>query len=119
MLTDGEVDNPDQVIELARKSADTVKIHSFGVGSDCSKKLVTEVAKAGRGTASFVDESSDDLKGKVITALKKASEPSFYDCKFKIKDQVPIMDSPQQGIAGEAFRNYPLNYFMILSKTQF
>jgi hypothetical protein len=102
---------------LARKSADTVKIHSFGVGSDCSKKLVNEVAKAGRGTASFVDESSDDLKGKVITALKKASQPSYYDCYFKIKDHVPIMDSPSKGIIGEAYRNYPLNYFMILSKT--
>jgi len=78
---------------------------------------VNEVAKAGRGTASFVDESSDDLKGKVITALKKASQPSYYDCKFKIKDHVPIMDSPSNGIVGEAFRNYPLNYFMILSKT--
>ena len=55
---------------------------------------MNEVAKAGRGTASFVDESSDDLKGKVITALKKASQPSYYDCKFKIKDNVPIMDSP-------------------------
>jgi hypothetical protein len=117
LLTDGEVDNPDSVIELARKSADTVKIHSFGVGRDCSKKLVNEVAKAGRGTASFVDESSDDLKGKVITALKKASQPSYYDCKFKIKDQEPLMDSPPKGMVGEAFRNYPLNYFMILSKT--
>ena len=29
------------------------------------------------------------------------------------------MDSPSQGTVGEAFRNYPLNYFMILSKTQF
>jgi len=57
---------------LAEKNANTVKIHSSGVGSDCSKHLVNEVAKAGRGTASFVDESSGDLKGKVITALKKA-----------------------------------------------
>ena len=84
MLTDGEVENPEKVIELARTNADSVKIHSFGVGSDCSKYLVNEVAKAGRGTASFVDDSSNDLKGKVITALKKASEPSYYDCKFKI-----------------------------------
>jgi hypothetical protein len=37
LLTDGEVSNPDKVIELASKSAENVKIHSFGVGSDCSK----------------------------------------------------------------------------------
>ena len=72
ILTDGEVDNPDQVIQLARVNADRIKIHTFGLGSDCSKYLVEKVAKAGRGTASFVDENSNDLKGKVINALKKA-----------------------------------------------
>jgi len=49
-----------------------VKIHSFGVGNSCSRYLINEVAKAGRGTASFVNSKSGDLKGKVITALKKA-----------------------------------------------
>ena len=117
MLTDGEVDSPGLVIQLAKKNADKVKIHSFGVGTETSRSLIIDVAKAGRGSASFVDEYSDDLKGLVITALKKASEPSYYDCKFKINDHIPLMDSPSKGIVGEAFRNYPLNYFMILSKT--
>ncbi len=66
MLTDGDVGNPEMVIELARNNADSVKIHSFGVGRDCSKHLITEVAKAGRGTASFVEDNSYDLKGKVV-----------------------------------------------------
>ena len=57
LLTDGEVDNPEMVIDLASKNADNVKIHSFGIGSDCSIQLVSEVARVGRGTASFVDES--------------------------------------------------------------
>ena len=117
LLTDGEVDNPDKVIQLARENSESVKIHSFGIGSDCSRKLVSEVAKAGRGTASFVDETSNDLRGKVITALKIASEPSYQDCKFNIKELVPILDYPSQGIVGEAFRNYPVNYFMIIKKS--
>ncbi len=29
------------------------------------------------------------------------------------------MDSPSKGIIGEAFRNYPLNFFMIMYKSQF
>ncbi len=32
LLTDGEVDSPGLVIELAKKNADKVKIHSFGIG---------------------------------------------------------------------------------------
>ena len=77
MLTDGEVENPNQVIELARKNSKTVKVHSFGIGNDCSKKLVNDVAKEGRGSASFVNDTSNDLNDKVITALKKASELSY------------------------------------------
>jgi hypothetical protein len=87
MLTDGEVENPEKVIKLARDNADRVKIHSFGVGSGCSKYLVENVAKAGRGTASFVVEQSNDLKGKVINALKKSYEPSYYGCQFDITSQ--------------------------------
>jgi hypothetical protein len=45
------------VIDLARKNADNVKIHSFGIGRGCSIRLVSEVARVGRGTASFVDET--------------------------------------------------------------
>jgi hypothetical protein len=50
------------------------------VGYGCSKYLVKEVAKAGRGSYSFVDEKSENLKGKVISALRKAVEPSLKEC---------------------------------------
>lgn len=83
MLTDGAVSNPAKVIDLARKSNENARVHSFGVGYGCSKYLVKEVAKAGRGSYSFVDEKSESvLKGKVISALRKAVEPSLKGCKF-------------------------------------
>ena len=40
------------------------------------------MAKSGRGTYSFVDQQSDDLKGKVITALKRAVELALKNCRF-------------------------------------
>jgi hypothetical protein len=44
---------------------------------------VKEVAKAGRGSYSFVDEKSESLlKSKVIGALRKAVEPSLKACSF-------------------------------------
>ncbi len=60
-------------------------MHSFGVGYGCSKYLVKEVAKAGRGSYSFVDEKSGSLlKAKVISALRKAVEPSLKGCRFSV-----------------------------------
>jgi hypothetical protein len=44
LLTDGEVEDPNEVIYLAKENAESVKIHSFGIGRDCSKTLVSEVA---------------------------------------------------------------------------
>jgi hypothetical protein len=72
LLTDGEVDHPDQVIELARENAEKVKIHAFGVGTESSRNLIIDVANAGRGSASFVDEYSDDLKGLVNHSSKES-----------------------------------------------
>jgi len=41
--------------------------------------LVKELARAGRGSYSFIEED-DNLKVKVIKALKKAIEPSLQGC---------------------------------------
>ena len=76
LLTDGAVSNADQIIKLASENVHRASIHTFGVGHGCSKYLVREVAKAGRGSYSFVEEA-DNLKGKVIRALQKAVEPAL------------------------------------------
>ena len=70
------------------------------MGYGCSKYLVREVAKAGRGSYSFVEEPSN-LKGKVIRALNKAIEPSLKHCSFNFSNV--SLCSPDQGKIGEAF----------------
>jgi hypothetical protein len=101
------VSQPENVINLARNNADKARVHSFGVGSGCSKYLVKSVAKAGRGSYSFVEES-DNLKGKVISALRKAVEPSLKACKFTF-NTANLLESPENGVVGEAFRNDLVN----------
>ena len=44
LLTDGQVSNPQQVIDLARQHNETARVFSFGLGSGCDKNLVTHVA---------------------------------------------------------------------------
>ena len=53
------VDNRDEVIEAAKNEA--VIVHTFGIGSGCDEILVTETAKAGRGSSSIVKDS--DFEG--------------------------------------------------------
>ena len=80
-MTDGSVTNPDAIISLVRKNNDKASVHTFGVGAGSSKYLVKEVAIAGKGTYSFVEETQN-LKAKVIGALKRAMEPCISDCKI-------------------------------------
>ncbi len=84
MLTDGEVSSPDRVVALAAEAATkaSCKIHTFGVGSDCSVDLVTRVAAAGKGICSLVRDTQD-LRGVVIDALAKSLEPQYSKVEVK------------------------------------
>jgi hypothetical protein len=118
LLTDGEVSNPEQVINLARNSE--CRVHSFGVGRDCSKYLVKEVAKAGRGSSSFIVDAEDNMKGKVISALRKATEASLKGCRFThILEGQAMMAVPENGVIGEAFRNDFVEEYLVLTRAQF
>lgn len=76
LITDGQVFNPEDVVELIRNNNKTFTLHTFGIGSGVSTSLITECAKAGRGKSYFVDNKATGLQGKVIDALCKAFEPS-------------------------------------------
>ena len=72
MLTDGEVDKPQKVIELIKNNCANSgdKVFSLGVGNDCDKKLIKQSAEAGKGTCYFVSDSNlNELRSKVIDAL--------------------------------------------------
>lgn len=57
------------------------KVFSFGLGDECSKDLVTNAAKLGRGESYFANSDElDSLKSKVIEALQIASEPMMQNC---------------------------------------
>jgi len=55
LLTDGEVGNESQIIELAAKHAATCRIFSFGIGYGASEHLVRGIARASGGRAEFIE----------------------------------------------------------------
>ncbi|CDW82813.1 UNKNOWN [Stylonychia lemnae] len=64
LLTDGAVNDPAAVLNLASQNQQNTQIHTFGIGNDCSKYLVKQLARAGRGSYSFVEEG-DNLNAKI------------------------------------------------------
>lgn len=132
LLTDGEVDSPEKVVWATRKAADQgqCKVHTFGIGSGCSKKLVRKVAKAGDGTCSIVMDNSE-LKSIVIQALGRANEPQYSNVQMKITDSqsgsqhqldlAAFNNSSAYSLSDKfsLYRNYMLVFFAIVSKAQF
>ena len=69
ILTDGQVGDPNSVVEAARERNALIRVFTFGLGSGCDVDLVRRTAKAGRGTCSLVKDNAFDLNGLVISAL--------------------------------------------------
>ena len=61
LLTDGQVDNTSKIIEFAKNNNKITKIHTFGIGDGCDRKLVSETAYAGKGSCNFATETTKDL----------------------------------------------------------
>lgn len=82
LLTDGSVSNPQIVIEKAKEHSSKVRVFSFGIGSGCDVNLVTNSARAGRGTYTLVKDGDPNLNGLVIRALGSAMEPSLCETVY-------------------------------------
>jgi hypothetical protein len=81
LLTDGEVTNTQECIDVVRKNAHTTRIFTFGIGSDASKKLVMGMAEAGEGQYELIKETSN-MEEKVLRQLNRALKPALTDVRF-------------------------------------
>jgi len=71
VLTDGQVSNTTQVLNLAKESAAIGSVYTVGIGSGVSHQLVEGLAEAGGGAAEFV-AGNERLEPKVVRQLQRA-----------------------------------------------
>ncbi|KAL4477542.1 hypothetical protein ABPG74_002692 [Tetrahymena malaccensis] len=90
LLTDGEVDSPQQVVRLIKKNSKYNRVHSIGFGSGADQYLIKESAIAGKGISKLVDQKCD-LSEVIINMLSLCITPTFDE--FKITYDQSIFDS--------------------------
>ncbi|CAF4959107.1 unnamed protein product, partial [Rotaria sp. Silwood1] len=78
ILTDGEIQNTDEVIELCRLMSSTTRIFSFGLGPTPSRSLVKGLARATNGHFIFIPPNST-VDRYVGIQLRRALQPSFVN----------------------------------------
>lgn len=79
ILTDGEINNSEEVVKLANDFNEQARIFSFGLGDSCDKNLVKDIAIAGRGTSTIVKDGATNLNSLVIRTLTNSMELSLKD----------------------------------------
>ena len=84
---------------------------SFGLGDDCDKWLVRNVARAGRGTATIVKDNDPTLNGKVIRALSSAMEPSLFQSEFGFNGNLSPLEELYRNTLVFSSKLMPINEF--------
>ena len=108
LLTDGEVENKDEVLNLILQHNSQFNVHSIGLGKYFSKDLIKGVGINGKGSFHFC-EKLEDLNKTIIETLNHCML-SIYTCKFVLKnDNLNVI---------KTFENDD-NYFLQFSKLSF
>uniref|UniRef100_A0A0G4F746 VWFA domain-containing protein n=1 Tax=Chromera velia CCMP2878 TaxID=1169474 RepID=A0A0G4F746_9ALVE len=82
LLTDGQVWNTDEVVNLVRRTTETTRYFTIGVGSGASRDLIARVASVGRGHEENVVDGEDPRMA-VMSQLERASHASVNDLSLK------------------------------------
>ncbi|CAG8751247.1 4793_t:CDS:2, partial [Gigaspora rosea] len=95
LLTDGQVYNVDQIIELIKsceeKKKDDLRFFSIGIGDSVSHHLVESVSRVGKGHAQFIT-NTERMDKKIIRMLKNAIKPPIKD--YNITWTTPFLIPP-------------------------
>jgi uncharacterized protein YegL len=80
LLTDGEVSNTQEVIDLVGEHSEKNRIFSFGIGEGVSTELVDGVASFGGASRILKSgEEQNELNQHVLRALKASQSSYFFD----------------------------------------
>ncbi|CAF3138720.1 unnamed protein product [Rotaria sp. Silwood2] len=90
LLTDGEISNVSQVMDLSRLMSTSSRIFSFGLGHSPSRSLIKGLARSTNGRFTFIPPgASVDIY--VAEQLQKALEPCITNVKAKWN--IPSLES--------------------------
>ena len=76
VLTDGEVSNEAEVIDLCGRYATTARVFAFGIGAGVSEHLVRGMARASHGAAEFI-YPGERIEPKVLRMFGRVHTPAF------------------------------------------
>lgn len=115
LLTDGDVTNTKQVIQLIRDWSHSMQLYALGIGSGASQELIKGGAEAGNGCAELVSDNSL-IQEKVIVLLKRSLAKKFLDFRLEYDAKDVAMILPDINKISFLRENQPLQAFIFLNR---
>ena len=116
LLTDGQVHDREQCINLITTNSSKFRIHALGIGTDFDKILIERCGKLGKGTSSFVEDVKN-INSVVINTLNKCLRSYITDIKFEFenyKEEILHKIIGVNPINNFTYQNEVMNYSFIL-----
>ena len=118
VLTDGEVSNTQQVLDLAQENAGNTQVFSVGIGHGVSTALVNGIARVSGGMAELVRDSGDQLNEKVVNLLEASMLPSVRDIDLKwLANGASIATKVPEEIPLAAFKGRAMSQYALFNRT--
>ncbi|CAF2911440.1 unnamed protein product [Rotaria sp. Silwood2] len=95
LLTDGEVSNVSEVLELCRSMASSTRIFSFGLGVSPNRSLVKGLARTTNGRFIFIPPNTH-IDVYIQEQLQKAIQRCITNIRIQWNLGVPIQNVPNQ-----------------------
>ena len=116
LLTDGQVHDREQCINIITTNSSKFRIHSIGIGNDFDKIFIEKSGKLSKGTSSFV-EDIEKINSVVINVLNKCLRAYITDINFEFenyKDEILNKIISCNPINNFTYQNEIINYLFIL-----
>jgi Ca-activated chloride channel family protein len=82
-ITDGSVGNEESLMQLVINKLENSRLFTVGIGSAPNSYFMSEAAKMGRGTFTFIG-SVDQVQEKMLTLLTKLQHPAITDIELQL-----------------------------------
>jgi len=116
LLTDGEISNVNEVMDLCRTMSTSSRIFSFGLGHSPSRSLIKGLARTTNGRFTFIPPgTSVDIY--VAEQLEKALEPCITNLKVKWNISSEYQSAPT--VIPPVYANDRLLLYALIQNQQF
>lgn len=90
-------------------------MYSIGIGNGCSKELIIESAKAGKGKFEFIADN-EDIADKIISLLNRSLTPCLSEFTLNYDKDVIEMIAPKPDDNLLIRKNEAINFFVFFNK---